>query len=126
MKALRARVNLNNCGECRDELLSECRACGLPIPTGEVISVPERWADHTCPHMHDGLVLKFEGAETNAAEIELETDTESARSTEGEEIEAPEWWNNLDATKGIGYPAREQGRYGSYPSHDGFDDESQP
>jgi hypothetical protein len=38
----------------------------------------------------------------------------------------PEWTNNLDATKNCGYPAREEGRYGSYPSHDGFDDESKP
>ncbi len=41
-------------------------------------------------------------------------------------VEAPDGWNNLDATKGMGYPARESGRYGSHPSHDGFDDESEP
>jgi hypothetical protein len=42
------------------------------------------------------------------------------------EAEAPPWRNNLDATKNYGYPARESGRYGSHPSHDGFDDESKP
>jgi len=42
------------------------------------------------------------------------------------EVENPSWWNNLDATKNYGYPAREAGRYGSHPSHDGFDDESKP
>jgi hypothetical protein len=42
------------------------------------------------------------------------------------EAESPSWKNNLDATKNCGYPAREEGRYGSYPSHDGFDDESEP
>ena len=31
---------------------------------------------------------------------------------------------NLDATKLYAHPYREQGRYGSHPSHDGFDDES--
>jgi hypothetical protein len=31
---------------------------------------------------------------------------------------------NLDATKNMGYPAREEGRYGSHASYDGFDDES--
>jgi hypothetical protein len=31
---------------------------------------------------------------------------------------------NLDATKPYAHPYREQGRYGSHPSHDGFDDES--
>ena len=42
------------------------------------------------------------------------------------EVEQPSWRNNLDATKDRGYPAREEGQYGSYPSHDGFDDESKP
>jgi hypothetical protein len=41
-------------------------------------------------------------------------------------VEVERWWDNLDATKNRGYPAREEGRYGSYPSHDGFDDESEP
>ena len=55
------------------------------------------------------------------------TDIESDRAKDGkEEIEAPEWWNSLDASKGIGYPVRESGRYGSYPAHDGFGDESDP
>jgi len=31
---------------------------------------------------------------------------------------------NLDATKDMCYPAREQGKYGTHASHDGFDDES--
>jgi hypothetical protein len=42
------------------------------------------------------------------------------------EVEVERLWDNLDATKDCGYPAREEGRYGSYPSHDGFDDESKP
>ena len=42
------------------------------------------------------------------------------------EVERPAWKDNLDATKNCGYPAREEGRYGSYPSYDGFDDESKP
>jgi len=33
---------------------------------------------------------------------------------------------NLDATKPYAHAYREQGRYGSHPSHDGFDDESTP
>jgi len=31
-----------------------------------------------------------------------------------------------DSTRGIGHVVRESGRYGSYPIHDGFDDESGP
>ena len=33
---------------------------------------------------------------------------------------------NLDATKGRGYMARERGRFGSHPSHDRFDGDSDP
>ncbi|MBB5342001.1 hypothetical protein [Tunturiibacter gelidoferens] len=32
----------------------------------------------------------------------------------------------LDATRNMGYLAREGPRYGSHPIHDGYDDESQP
>ena len=55
-----------------------------------------------------------------------EVPTESLRYKNTVEAEIPSWRNNLDATKNCGYPAREEGRYGSYPSHDGFDDESEP
>jgi hypothetical protein len=33
--------------------------------------------------------------------------------------------SSMDATKNYGFPSREQGRYGSSPSHDSYDDESQ-
>ncbi len=63
----------------------------------------------------------------NTSSYALDEEMEVDRPEDQEEFnDAPEWWNNLDATKGIGYPAREEGRYGSYPSHDGFDDESEP
>ncbi len=42
------------------------------------------------------------------------------------EVEAPDGWLNIDATKNIDYPVREQGRYGSHPTHDDFGDESEP
>jgi hypothetical protein len=32
----------------------------------------------------------------------------------------------LDRTRNYGFPCRESGRFGSHPSHDGFDDESNP
>lgn len=51
---------------------------------------------------------------------------QSARQIGNVHVEKPSWGDNLDATKNCGYPAREEGRYGSYPSHDGFDDESKP
>ena len=52
--------------------------------------------------------------------------SESLRYKGQLEVERPSWWNNLDATKNYGYPAREAGRYGSHPAHDPFDDESKP
>jgi hypothetical protein len=42
------------------------------------------------------------------------------------DVEAPDGWMNIDATKNIGYAIREQGRYGSHPTHGDFDDESEP
>jgi hypothetical protein len=74
--------------------------------------------------MNGGFELTLE--EPKLDEVELEGDRESMRWKEEDEIEAPAWRNNLDATKGIGYPVRETGRYGSHPSHDGFDDEAEP
>lgn len=34
--------------------------------------------------------------------------------------------DRLDKSRNYGYPARETGRFGSHPGHDGFDDESGP
>ena len=122
MKAIRAKVKQSNCSKCRDALLSDCRRFQLPVPTDQCIWVPERWVSHKCPHAKDGLVLEFEETATR----EFEFIPESARWKSEDEIAAPDWWNNSDATKDIGYPARESGKYGSHPSHDGFDDESEP
>lgn len=61
-----------------------------------------------------------------APESQAPVPRESQRYKNEQEIEDPEWRHNLDATKGIGYPAREEGHYGSHPAHDGFDDESEP
>jgi hypothetical protein len=74
------------------------------------------------------LVLEAGPVVKNETEMDMDVEIlEELEGLTGEgelEIEAPDWWNNLDATKGIGYPVRESGRYGSHPSHDGFDDES--
>jgi hypothetical protein len=119
-------VVLDNCKECRNELLWDCQESGLPAPISEIFLVPERWVSHECHHSEGEFALKIEDPELGRTEIEPEKDAESMRWKEEEEIEAPDWCNNLDATKDIGYPVRETGRYGSHPSHDGFDDESEP
>jgi hypothetical protein len=40
--------------------------------------------------------------------------------------ERPKDVTGMDKTRNYGYPSREDGRYGSHPSHDAFDDESKP
>lgn len=126
MGTLTARVLSADCTECRDQLVADCREHGLPLPTDEVIVVPEGWANHRCPHPDHSFELDFRSGANNSVVSDDEVSTESMRCRGDFEIEAPEWWNNLDATKDIGYPVREEGRYGSHPAHDGFDDESDP
>lgn len=36
------------------------------------------------------------------------------------------WEKNIDATRLYAHSYREEGKYGSHPGHDGFDDESEP
>lgn len=128
METLNARLISADCAECRDHLLTECREIGLPLPTGEVFLVPDHWAHHRCPHRENGFELDFRTVRTNWFDSNGQFSAESMRCKDEDdaEIEAPEWWNNIDATKDIGYPVREQGRYGSHPAHDAFDDESDP
>jgi hypothetical protein len=125
MGTLIARVISDGCTECRDQLLEDCRDSALPPPTSNLIVVPESWADHRCPHPGGQFQLDF-----------LPQESESVGEISGEsigwddeglgDVEAPDGWMNIDATKNICYPAREQGRYGSHPTHDDFDDESEP
>lgn len=118
MRIFRVRVKSFDCVECRNALIADCRSFGLPLPTNECAEVPESWLTHKCPHQENGLVIELESQPPGPEE--------SQRWKNQEEIENPQWRHNLDATKGIGYPVREQGRYGSHPAHDGFDDESEP
>jgi hypothetical protein len=125
MKALEARIIASDCIDCRNRLLMDCRDFGLPLPESELILVPARWLFHHCPHMEQGFVLKFDQTNQPAAGYNDQKAAASLRWKGEEEMEVPAWWINLDASKDIGYPVREEGRYGSHPSHDDFDDESQ-
>ena len=118
MRIFRVRVKSFSCVECRNALIADCRSLGLPLPVNEYSQVPESWLTHKCIHQENGLVIELEP--------EASDPEESERWKNEDEIENPEWRHNLDATKGVGYPAREEGRYGSHPAHDGFDDESEP
>lgn len=122
MRSLRTVVEASRCQRCLESLLADIRRAGFPIPTGKedgVIQVPERWGLHRCPYTPNGLVLRF---------IDALDRIESMRWKEEEEqIENEDpGRDTMDATKGIGYPVRECGRYGSHPSHDDFGDESPP
>ncbi len=124
MEALQAQVIANNCSKCRDQLLVECNRLKLPPPITEFIWVPKRWASHKCTHIENGLVLKFKNPVTNGVQPDPTGPNDPADGTDI--TQQVERWDRHDASKGIGYPCREEGSYGSYPSHDGFDDESEP
>jgi hypothetical protein len=127
METLRVRVVSAGCVDCRDHLLADGRELGLPLPTGEIIIVPRGWANYQCPHSGGQFQLDFlYGESPPDSDVETSAEPMSWESEDPIEVETPEWRVNLDATKNIVYPVREQGRYGSYASHDGFDDESEP
>jgi len=86
--------------------------------------IPECWINHTCTHMEDGLSFKI----TDPSYIaKLACGEEQSFRSKGQfEVEAPMWQEQMDASKNIGYPVREEGSYGSHCSHDSFDDESWP
>ena len=118
MDVIYARIVFDSCPACRDFLLEDCRENGMPRPEGEIIVLTQRWKNYQCPH---------EGR----FKIQVVYSQRDDGPVEGDEaevwcVEAPDGWKNIDATKNIGYPAREQGRYGSHPTHDDFDDESEP
>jgi len=117
MEPVHARLIQDDCVECRNALLIEAKALGLPLE-GEVVIIPRRWLDTKCPHGRAGLRFELVIAEADAP-------SERERAKSGEvELEAAD--SRIDATKDIGYPVREHGPYGSHPMHDDFDDESGP
>jgi hypothetical protein len=120
MELVRARVVQDSCPECRDALLAEARSLGgLPLG-GNVVIIPKHWLNTICPHGRSGLKFDLAAADTDA----LSREAERAKSGEVE-LEATD--STMDATKDIGYPAREHGcRYGSHPMLDDYDDESGP
>jgi hypothetical protein len=121
MRPLRARVIVDTCGDCRAALLLDCQRFELPPPSDEIFLVPETWAEHRCNHLENGFVLEFPSESDSTEDI-----SEALAEEESPEAVNSPWRDTLDATKNIGYPARESGRYGSHPAHDGFDDESEP
>lgn len=60
---------------------------------------------------------KGKTAQKDLCLIHLETETQ---------YESPKDVRDIDHTKLYAHSYREEGKYGSHPSHDGFDDESNP
>jgi hypothetical protein len=113
-----AKIVDDGCLECLHDLLEESKS-RYPLE-GEVVMIPESWLDKVCAHGNSGL--KFERV---AVEADEEGDEESEVEFESELLDT-----RMDATKNIGYPAREwpctTQRYGSHPMLDPYDDESSP
>ncbi len=126
------------------QLFVKCPACGVDVPSDQFTKHralahgrvgQSRRTEQTPvasplrrPHAQsvgEGGKMKRKPAAKEGRSRE-DFQTESRREKGELEVERPSWWDNLDSTKNHGYPAREEGRYGSYPSHDGFDDESKP
>ena len=118
MELVHVRVVQDNCPECRNALLVEAKTLGLPLQ-GEVVIIPKHWLNTMCPHGRSGF--KFDPVVVDTAVLSQET--ERAKS---DEVELDATDSRIDATKGIGYPVREHGPYGSHPMHDDFDDEAGP
>jgi hypothetical protein len=102
---------------------AECpKGCGWMNNTREV----ERHAKN-CAGVRVSPPQKMSAAlitNPTAQEVNLESAKDSTRQNT---IFAAPHDKNLDATKDLGYPAREQqGKYGSYPGCDDFSDESEP
>lgn len=134
---IRVRVLGRDCPECFKALLLECDALGSPL-AGTAGIVPAAWLDHSCSHGREGVFLErvdqedaaTDDSDDNQGDLEIQVDVELGRSAatlDDQKWFQQERWRELypdaiDATKGIGYPAREVGRYGSHPQHDGSDD----
>lgn len=136
VKLQSVRVLGHDCADCFAALQADCATIGHPH-VGAFAVVRTSLLDAECPHGRSGVWL--EPVERDADDVAWLDDTEDrdvrlvmeeGQSTAGLE-DQPDFkksrWRELfpdtiDATNGIGYPAREVGRYGSHPQHDGSDD----
>jgi hypothetical protein len=109
MELINARFVENDCSECLKTLLAESKSLGgLPL-AGEIVIIPKNWLSRICPHGCAGL--KFEPQVFDSSTVGIENP----------DVDRPKRFDSrMDATKNIGYPAREHGPYGSHPMHDDF------
>ena len=105
IRGIPVRVVDCGCDECRYDFVRDCREAGLGLVDPNLpLRIPPDWLNRQCPHGKNGF--KFEVIRESGV--------------------GPDGRPNLDATRTFGYAAREEGRYGSHPSHDRFDGDSDP
>jgi hypothetical protein len=109
MEHVRAKLVHDTCPECFHALLEVSRSLEWVTLAGEVVLIPEYWLNPVCTHGRPGI--KFE---------RLPDATDEPGSPRPPQV----FDIRMDATKDMGYPAREQGTFGSHPMHDDFNDES--
>jgi len=136
MELQSVRVLGYDCDDCLAQLKADCAANGH-ARVGQFAVVPVVWLRHECPHGrsgvllepvepdHDGGVGLSDEDDDGGQEVVSEADMKSGIEDQPD-FKKGRWRelfpDTIDATKGIGYPAREVGRYGSHPQHDGSDD----
>lgn len=119
MPLVRVRIVSSDCDDCWTDLRIACVNAGFPH-MGAMPAVPHSWLECACPHGKNGIKLEI------VASSPPDTDDERDAYADTMMVEGPDGWLNLDATKNIGYSARETGKYGSHSTHDRFDGDSEP
>lgn len=102
--------------------MSVCPKCSVPV---REVNLPRhiRKVHHTAYGTPgSGKKAKVPPGKSGRAQLFRE----ASNSKKNNEVFQQRLERKMDATKNIGYPTREQGRYGSHPAHDAFDDESKP
>lgn len=100
--------------------------------TGLISKDVRQHKDATGPH--GTATIDFDYVPPSEEEVSVASSAAAATDIPDENVspeavlgyEHPKDATRMDKMRNYGYPCRETGRYGSHPSHDGFDDESQP
>lgn len=123
------RVLGHDCEECFSALKADCASIGFPR-VGDFAVVPVSWLEATCSHGRDGVRLEPVEPDNGGEYVPTPGGRSEGQwpAIENQKAFQQSRWRELfpdgiDATKGIGYPARETGRYGSHPQHDGSEDD---
>lgn len=104
------------------EILKKCPGCGANVKAKKL----PRHIRLKCPNRKRGANLPRSspmGRRQTSVSLGMDHDSSNKKRAIYDQVQSRD---RLDATKPYAHPYREQGRFGSHPSHDGFDDESSP